>query len=80
MSNKKVVYDIMSTPDGADLTLIMRVYQKHGVLIYSSMNGNAPVLFDPMDDKEQEADTLIDVGTVGKEKLKEIQKLLKSEK
>lgn len=73
----KLVYDIVSVPDGADLNLILRVWKRDGIVIYDSKNGgNPPVIFDRGKHKNGE---LIDVSSVDSKKLKEIQKLLKDE-
>ena len=74
MMKGALVYDVCSVPDGAIIDDIVRVWKEHEFILYDSHNGDAPVIYD----SENIKGVLIDVSTVEEEKLKQIQKLLKS--
>ena len=70
----KLIYDAVSIPNGWDLENIVHVWKEHGLVIYDSYNkGDKPFLVDV----ENTDDVLIDIGTVSKETIVKIQKLIK---
>jgi hypothetical protein len=73
MSNKALVYDVCSAPDGMTLDKIVSIWKEHNLVLYDSFNGKQPLIYD----YEDIDGALIDVSTTSKEKLVEIQKLLK---
>ncbi len=69
-----LVYDVCSAPDGMNIEKIVSIWKEHDFIMYDATLGDAPKVYDA----EAEA-TLVDISTVGEEKLVEIQKLLKDE-
>ena len=68
-----LLYDVCSVPNEMNIDKIVEIWEEHDFIMYDSTLGTAPKLYDA----KTEA-TLVDVSTVGEEKLLQIIKLLKS--
>jgi len=74
MSEKvKLLYDVMSMPHGMNLDKIVQIWKEHDLVLYDSILGEKPMLVDA----EEAGTVLIDVSNTSKEKLKQIDKLIK---
>jgi hypothetical protein len=72
----RLIYDVVSVPQGICLDRLIEIWRVYGLVIWDSQNrGYAPVVTDIESGKNE----LIDISTVGKEKLEQIQKLINHE-
>jgi len=73
MSNTKSIYDVCSCPHGMNLDKIVQIWKEHEFVIYDSIMGEKPILFDTEDESKA---LLVDVSNTNKEKLEQIHKLI----